>query len=370
MAKTSIMVVEDEAIVSMEIRMSLENMGYVVSSVVNSGGLAVQKAEQERPDIILMDIRLRGDMDGIEAAGLIHSRLHIPIIFLTAYADESVLTRARETEPFGYLLKPFHDRELRAAIEMAIYKAQMEEELLKARKFEAIATLAGGLAHDFNNLLSAILGCVDLARMDIDPEHPAARLLAEAEKNTLGARDLIKKFITLSKGGDPVKTMSSLQEVIEKSAHAVLNGSHERYTLLLPNDLRQVKIDPEQIKQVFENLLENAGEAMRPNGMITITVKNVAVKADSREGFPPIREGDYVKVEIKDQGKGISSEDLSKVFDPYFSTKERGARKGMGLGLAIVYSIVTKHGGYVHLESTLGAGATVHVYLPAINDSP
>jgi len=140
MAKANIMIVEDEAIVAEELKISLEDMDYTVTSIVKSGEQAIKKAEQDCPDIILMDIRLKGRMDGIEAAELIRSRLEIPVVFLTAYADDDKLERAKLTMPFGYILKPFQDRDLEVTIEIALYTAkieaerkQMQDELAKHR---------------------------------------------------------------------------------------------------------------------------------------------------------------------------------------------------------------------------------------------
>ena len=128
MAKVNIMIVEDEAIVGEELKISLEDMDYTVTSIVKSGEQAIEKAEQDCPDIILMDIRLKGRMDGIEAAELIRSRLEIPVVFLTAYADDDKLERAKLTMPFGYILKPFQDRDLKVTIEIAIYTAKIDAE--------------------------------------------------------------------------------------------------------------------------------------------------------------------------------------------------------------------------------------------------
>ncbi len=127
MAKSKIMIVEDEWITADDIKMSLQNLGYTVSSVASSGKEAIQKAGEDRPDLVLMDIVLKGEMDGIEAANQIRSRFNIPIVYLTAYADEKVLERAKITEPFGYIVKPFINEDLKIAIEIALYKHKAEK---------------------------------------------------------------------------------------------------------------------------------------------------------------------------------------------------------------------------------------------------
>ena len=128
MAKAKIMIVEDEWITADDIKMSLQSLGYAVTSMSSSGEEAIQNAEKDKPDLVLMDIVLQGEMDGIEAANQIHSCYDIPIIYLTAYADEKVLERAKITEPFGYIVKPFINEDLKIAIEIALYKHKDEKE--------------------------------------------------------------------------------------------------------------------------------------------------------------------------------------------------------------------------------------------------
>ncbi|MBU3968060.1 MAG: response regulator [Euryarchaeota archaeon] len=135
MIKKQILVVEDESIVAEHIRRSLQNMGYSVSSVASSGEKAIKEVEEKVPDLVLMDIVLQGDMDGIETANQIRSRFNIPVVYLTAYSDEKILERAKITEPFGYVIKPFNERELRINIEMALYKHKMERELKESQRW-------------------------------------------------------------------------------------------------------------------------------------------------------------------------------------------------------------------------------------------
>jgi two-component system response regulator LytT len=135
MSKINILITEDESIVAKDIQMSLKKLGYNVIGICNNGEDAIRTAEEHRPDVILMDIMLKGEMSGIEAADQIRKRLNIPIIFLTAYADESTLSKAKITEPYGYIIKPFKEIDLRTTIEMALYKHQKEDEVKKERDF-------------------------------------------------------------------------------------------------------------------------------------------------------------------------------------------------------------------------------------------
>jgi len=134
MFQTKVMIVEDERIVAEDIQSNLKNLGYSVSSIVSSGNKAIEDAEKYHPDIVLMDIVLKGEMDGIEAAEQIRIRFNIPVIYLTAYSDEEMLERAKITEPFGYIIKPFNDKELHTSIEIALYKYKMEKKLMECER--------------------------------------------------------------------------------------------------------------------------------------------------------------------------------------------------------------------------------------------
>ena len=165
MAKTHILVVEDEKIVAKDIQNTLEKLGYDVPDIVSSGEEAIATAEKARPDLVLMDIRLKGNTDGVEAAGLIHDRFDIPIVYLSAHADEGTLERAKKTGPFGYILKPFEKKELQTTIEVALHKHKTEKELkqqvstiLRSIDDAVIATDKEGLVTYINPAAEALTG--------------------------------------------------------------------------------------------------------------------------------------------------------------------------------------------------------------------
>ncbi|HSQ78704.1 MAG TPA: ATP-binding protein, partial [Nitrospirota bacterium] len=237
-------------------------------------------------------------------------------------------------------------------------REQMEEELLKAQKLESVSILAGGIAHDFNNLLSSILGNIGLAMLDIDPDHHAFKQLVGAEKASLRAQDLTRQLLTFSKGGAPVKKLTNIGELVKESASFALRGSRVNYEFSIDVDLKLVEVDEGQMSQVVHNLVINADHAMPEGGTIAIRCRNIT---DRAHGVLPLREEGYVCISVEDRGVGVPKEHLAKIFDPYFTTKQ----KGSGLGLATTYSIVKKHGGRITVESALGKGTTFHVYLPA-----
>jgi signal transduction histidine kinase/CheY-like chemotaxis protein len=241
-------------------------------------------------------------------------------------------------------------------------KAETEIKLQRAKQMEAIGTLAGGIAHDFNNLLTAILGNINLATHTLSPDHKIYHNLLDAEKASKRAHKLTTQLLTFSKGGAPIQETASIDEVIRESAFFILHGSNVDCAMDIPDDLWLVKIDKGQIGQVIQNLTLNADHAMPEGGRITITCRNHSEEG----GLPLLQKGPYVRIKVQDQGSGIRSADLSHIFDPYFTTKEKGSIKGSGLGLAITHSIITRHGGIITVESKEGVGTAFTFYLSAV----
>lgn len=241
-------------------------------------------------------------------------------------------------------------------------RKRLEDELAKVQKLDSIGTLAGGIAHDYNNLLTAILGYIGLCKTSIPKTEQAFALVEKAEKAALSARDLTKQLITFSRGGMPLRKVTDIRDLITQTVKFSLSGSKLKPDYTLPQDLHPVFIDEDQMRQVIQNVVINAREAMHDNGALGIELGNAVLDADNTASLPP---GEYIRILIRDSGQGIPAELLPKVFDPYFTTKELGSQKGMGLGLSICYSIVKKHGGDIRLESTLGVGTTVSIFLPA-----
>jgi PAS domain S-box-containing protein len=239
-------------------------------------------------------------------------------------------------------------------------KNKMQEEMIKIKKLESLGVLAGGIAHDFNNLLTAILGNITLAKIYTDQNDKAYEILLEAEKATLRSRDLTQQLLTFSKGGVPVKKVGSISDLIIESANFILRGSNIKCNFDFQQDLWSIEMDVGQINQVISNLLINACQAMKEGGKINIRGRNYVL---SQENIIPLKKGNYTKIEFQDFGVGIPKENLQKIFDPYFTTKENGT----GLGLAVTYSIIYKHNGYIEVNSKVGEGTTFALYLPASN---
>ena len=235
----------------------------------------------------------------------------------------------------------------------------LEEERLKTQKLESIGTLAGGIAHDFNNLLQGIFGYISMAKISLDREEKAFAMLDQAEKALHQSVSLTTQLLTFSKGGKPVKKRISLLPVIEDAAKFALSGSKSNCQLEIERDLWHVDADGGQVGQVIQNVVLNADHAMPEGGIVSVTAKNV-LKPD--KGHPPLPKGKYVEISVQDSGIGIPEKYLQKIFDPYFTTKE----KGSGLGLATSYSIIRNHGGLIDVVSESGKGTTIRIYLPAL----
>lgn len=238
----------------------------------------------------------------------------------------------------------------------------MEEEVLKSKNFQSIGTLAGGIAHDFNNLLMAIVGNISLAKMNIPRDGKAAGFLNEAERIAFMGKNLTHQLLTFSRGGDPVRKIVHIGTVLKEITEKILGGSLIKAQYTIPEGLLRVEIDEDQIKQVIQNMVMNAKEAMPSGGTLSISCENVNITPQNKLSL--IKE-DYVRISIQDEGYGIPEENLSKIFDPYFTTKGMGPEKGVGLGLAICYSIVKKHNGYILIDSVPNKGTTFQIYLPA-----
>lgn len=241
-------------------------------------------------------------------------------------------------------------------------KKKIEDELLNIKKLEAIGVLAGGIAHDFNNLLTAILGNISFAKMLLNPEDKIFGRLSAAENAAVQARDLTYQLLTFARGGEPLRKAVFIPKLIRSSAGLAASGSNIICELSIPDDLWPSEIDEGQISQVLYQLIINAREAMPAGGIVKVYAENVSVGIKDNL---PLEEGKYIKMAIEDNGTGIPAEQLSSIFDPYFTTKEMGSQKGAGFGLAICYAVIKKHDGLITVESEVGRGTTFRVYLPA-----
>lgn len=246
--------------------------------------------------------------------------------------------------------------------EVITEQKKLEEEYLRIKKLEALRVLAGGLAHDFNNLMTVILGNLSLALMDVKLSDKTYRVLKEAEKACLGSMRLTEQLMSSASTEPQFKKPESIPKILDDAVNKGLAGSLVKCEMIADKDIWTVHCNARQTHRALTNVIVNAKEAMHPGGVIKIAARNVQLGEGE---LPPLSGGRYVKVSVEDSGVGIPEAHLPRIFDPYFSTKERGNKKGMGLGLTITYAILKRHEGHVRVESEAGAGSTVHMYLPA-----
>jgi signal transduction histidine kinase/ActR/RegA family two-component response regulator len=236
-------------------------------------------------------------------------------------------------------------------------RQQAESELLRARQLESLGVLAGGIAHDFNNFLTIVQGNVALAKTRLPADNSAQGVLDQAHEACQRAASLSNQLLTFAKGGAPVRRVTSISDILRSAVDLVSAGSPAALTLRVAEDLWPADVDPEQIRQVFHNILLNAREAVSDEGHIDIRAENMTLSGKSRVRQP----GPYVRIVVQDDGSGIAPEILPKIFDPYFTTKSAGT----GLGLATAYAIVARHRGHIGVESTPGVTTRFTVDLPA-----
>jgi PAS domain S-box-containing protein len=238
---------------------------------------------------------------------------------------------------------------------------ELDRKVMHLQKLESLGVLAGGIAHDFNNLLTGIIGNISYACKFIDESSMARVVLQNAEKAASRASELSNQLLTFAKGGQPIKKVASIKLILEEVTAFVLRGTNVSCCIEIPEDILSVYVDDGQINQALNNIIINASQAMPGGGVIIVCAENITI---DHTNIMSLQQGDYIKVTIADTGCGISSDDLNRIFDPYFTTKAGGS----GLGLATSHSIITKHGGYIMVHSAVGIGTTFEMLLPACDN--
>jgi PAS domain S-box-containing protein len=232
------------------------------------------------------------------------------------------------------------------------------EEAARVNRLESMGMLAGGIAHDFGNLIMAMVGNIELMKMEPDLPDPAKARLASLEKAVWRANAVTKQLVDFAKGSEPQMGPVGLESPLRESANYAIMGSSVELGFSVAANLRKVRGDEAQLVQVFNNISVNAVQAMPGGGRLTVSAEN---RSTGPNGEVSSVGDEWVHVSISDTGTGIAPENLGKVFDPFFTTKD----KGTGFGLATCYTIVKKHHGQLSVESEPGRGTTFHIMLPA-----
>lgn len=296
----------------------------------------------------------RGRLDGVEFA---LRRRDGGLIFVQEYAREV-------TDPEGNVL--YYEGLLIDVTE----RHRLQQQLLHAQRLESVGTLAAGIAHNFNNLLTVILGYTSLLLARLRPEDPARQSLQAIEGAAQRAAELTSQLLLFSRPSTAPPALVTVNDVVERLVR-LLRGSFDTsidiWTELAP-DVRAVRINPMHLEQALMNLCVNARDAMPEGGQLTLRTKNVVLSPDHpRVRAGEVLVGEYVVVEVSDTGVGIAPEQIPRIFDPFYTTKEVG--KGTGLGLAVVYGVVKNAGGFIDVESRPGQGTTFALYLPAASEA-
>lgn len=410
MSKARILVVEDEVIIAMEIESSLRQLGYDVTSVVCSGDDAIVAAEEDKPDLILMDIRIKGNKDGIETAEIIREKYYdIAIVFLTAYLDDETLKRAKISIPSGYLLKPIQHDNLKVTLEIALYVAQVEskrkkaeDDLQKANEtlektveertrelFDANLSLQkamekvekansakseflANVSHELRTPMHHILNYSKYGVEKFDKTNKEKLLHYFSQIRATGERllSLLNDLLDLSKleSGSIIYDMKpeDLSAIIIDTIKEFSTSSVKKKVSVICDfkDLPgSVICDAVRMAQVLRNLLSNAIKFTPEGGIVEITAGIIPVKFGKGSSDNDAKPGVYVTVD--DEGVGIPEEELDSVFDKFIqSSKTKTNAGGTGLGLSICKEIIAAHGGKIWAENKIEKGTRFTFAIP------
>ena len=345
------------------------SVGILITAENGVAGLEAFK--KHTPDIVITDI-LMPQMDGLtmaqEILGMVPS---LPIIVITAFEQTGYLMRAINMGIEKYVTKPVNSYQLfenlincahRLRAEQQI-KLQHQMEIREAwsKQNETIAILAGGIAHDYNNMMQAILGYTALAKMQLEPASEANNYLEKVDKCAEEVSELSQLLTLLVNNSCGEMPQGMIMPCVMSSINSVLAGTAISLSTDCPEDLPRIRFDAQQLHFVFSGLVTNAVEAMPARGLLQLTAQVVDI---SEHDFLPIKPGTYIQISLTDNGVGIPSEVLPKIFAPYFSTKQKSHKRGVGLSLALCRTVIMDHGGSIAAESTPGNGAAFHIWLP------
>lgn len=398
MNPVKILVVEDEVIVAQDIAGRLKKLGYAVTATVSSGEEAIQKALENPPDLVLMDIVLKGDMDGVTAAEKIRANRYVPTVFLTAYADDQTLQRAKLTDPFGYIIKPFQQNDLRVAIEIALHRHEMETKMRESLK--AAETVRESVeekshrqnqyismaAHELRNPLNAILISAELLDLDRtrSRDESQVRTLRLVHSATQKMNQLIDDMLFMGRAESgqlkcnplPINLVEYCQDLL---AQLQLGNEAKHKLTLIPSDVTSAILDQQLLHGIISNLIVNAIKYSPNGGQVTLELECPQAGEGDKEAIfclsPQCLFGNslftninspLLIMRIRDEGVGIPETELGKIFEMFYRCKNTEKIKGNGLGLTIVKKAVELQGGAIACESKMGVGTTFTVALPYV----
>lgn len=362
MAAEKIIVVEDERVVARDIEKRLKKLGYVVPASVASGEEAIEQVAELRPDLVLMDIRLKGQMDGIEAAEHIRTDFDIPVVYLTAYADESTLQRAKVTEPFGYVVKPFDERDLQVAIEIALRRRLSEKAIRVAlEKEKELSELKARFwsmaAHEIRSPMTSILGCAQLLETEFHnlTEERRREFLYMIQKSVRTMDQLLNDLLAIGRTESgslkfepaPLDLERFCRSLVEEIQFSM--GASNRILFNSQGSCNESYGDQKLLRHILNNLILNAIKYSPQDSPIYFDLSCIS---------------EEVTLQVRDTGIGIPPDTQKRLFEPFQRARNVGSIPGTGLGLTIVKRCVDLHSGQITIHSEEGMGTTVIVRIP------
>jgi len=364
LAQATLLLVEDDDAARVQLATALRRRtGKVLTAAGGAEGLELFRAE--RPQLVVTDIQMPG-LDGLDMALAIRDLdPRVPIIVLTAFEQTDYMARAIDLGISHYVIKPLQlDRleeklvkcahGLRAERELA-RKYELELELERLRHHESLNFLLTGFAHDCNNLMQAILSSLTLAKGDLPPGTPARSFLEIGEQGLLEARQLGSRLRILTDPWREPDRLGPIGEQVRRAVQGALEGTATTVAFNFGDGDLPIRFHEARLGQTLAALARNATEAMAGGGALQVTTEVAE---------PAGRTGRYLHLVFRDSGPGIDPGVLPMIFEPYFTTKPRGSRRGTGLGLAVCEAVVRAHGGWIEADSRPGEGAAFHLYLP------
>ncbi|MGK7903367.1 MAG: ATP-binding protein [Hormoscilla sp.] len=364
MSAAKIMIVEDELLIAKGLSRKLKKLDYTVVDIVSSGEAALESAAVNQPDLILMDIAIKGDWDGIETAAKIHESYDIPVIYVTAYADDRTLERAEDTGSYGYILKPYKERELHATIKIALSKhkkdAVMRQSLAAAEAVsEEKARYLSIASHDLRSPLVAIQMSAEMLKKSGHkwPEERKQKHLHRIQASVNNMNNLLEEVLTLCRAESgklifdpvPMDAIGFCRDLLEQFQPP--EGDGHILTFTHKSECPpQIYLDEQLLRHILANLLSNAIKYSPQGGNVSLDIEC---------------EKEHISFQIQDEGIGMPAEYQTKLFQRFERAGNVGSIKGTGLGLSIVKQAVELHGGEITVESEEGRGTKFTVTLPS-----
>ncbi len=375
MAGESILVVEDDGLVALDILSQLNSMGYPNVRTAASAQTALAEVDRFHPDLALLDVNILGEVDGITLGDELRTQREIPIVYMTAATDAETVRRASLTLPNGYLQKPIHGEELRLMVRLALEEGKVERarraareaerererQSMELRQMNAVATLTSGLAHELNNALQVTMGNITLASGASNGDQRVLGHLSLANDSCIRSANLIQQLLGFAQRGafwpENVDILTEVSEAVQSLRFEI----RDDVNLVITPESRNltVSFDRAQLRNIVANVLMNALDAMPSGGRVDISVSESCVDAPRRHNTRA-NPGRFIVLRIADTGHGIEEQHLERLFEPFFSTRPRYERKG--LGLSVAYGVMQRHGGWVTVTSEKDVGTTVELW--------